>query len=395
MQGALAASSAYLLVLLLAARRQTKEPELFANSDPRARSRLLILIPAHNEQDGIDATLAALGRCDYPPESRETVVIADNCTDQTAQRARRAGAGVWERREPALRGKGQALIWALKRSRMSGAGFDGVVVLDADCLASSNLLAAIDQRLRAGASAVQVNYTVANPQASTTAALRFGAFGLMNTVRYLGKARLGLSCGLAGTGMAFSKSLLERQPWTSVGLSEDGEYHMRLVLAGERVEFAANASVSSAMPTTLRGSSTQQARWEQGRLQLIRHWSPRLLLCGARQADPVQINAGLECLVAPQSLITAGSALSMLGAPILGWRRLAALGALTLAAQCAFVLGGLRLIRAPAQVYRALPAAPALIASKVALYARLARGRGPRAWTPTEREAPPTVGLTR
>ena len=166
MQGALAASSAYLLVLLLAARRQTKEPELFANSDPRARSRLLILIPAHNEQDGIDATLDALGRCDYPPESRETVVIADNCTDQTAQRAgapaSRSGSG--GSRHCVARARPSDL-GPQSDSRIEGSGFDGVVVLDADCLASSNLLAAIDQRLRSGASAVQVNYAVANPQA--------------------------------------------------------------------------------------------------------------------------------------------------------------------------------------------------------------------------------------
>ena len=120
----------------------------------------------------------------------------------------------------------------------------------------------------------------------------------MNTVRYLGKAttRPLLRPGRHRDG------ILRRACWSAnrgqaSASAEDGEYHMRLVLAGERVEFATNASVSSAMPTTLRGSSAQQARWEHGRLQLIRHWSPRLLLCGARQADPVQINAGLECLV--------------------------------------------------------------------------------------------------
>ena len=63
--------------------------------------------------------------------------------------------------------------------------------------------------------------------------------------------------------MAFSRDLLRRQPWTTTGLTEDDEYHMRIVLAGERAEFVADASVSSAMPTSLRDSNEQQARWEK------------------------------------------------------------------------------------------------------------------------------------
>ncbi len=78
----------------------------------------------------------------------------------------------------------------------------------------------------------------------------------MNTVRYLGKQRLGLSCGLVGTGMAFTRDPAGTPTMDKHRAScEDGEYHMRLVLAGERVEFVADASVSSAMPTSLRGSS--------------------------------------------------------------------------------------------------------------------------------------------
>ena len=284
--------------------------------------RLVVLIPAHNEQGGIQATLDALARCEYPFAARRTVVIADNCTDQTAERARSAGAEVWERVESAKRGKGQALRWAIERLKVDGSAFDGVVVLDADCIASANLLAAINLRLGSGASALQVNYVVGNPHLSPASALRFGAFALMNTVRYLGKQRLGLSCGLAGTGMAFTRDLLDREPWRSTGLAEDGEYHMRLVLAGERVEFVKDAWVSSSMPTTLRGSSAQQARWEHGKLQLIGHWSPRLVSLGLAKRDPVRIHAGLECLVPPQSLITAGSLLSLFAGPLLGLQAL-------------------------------------------------------------------------
>jgi 1,2-diacylglycerol 3-beta-glucosyltransferase len=208
----------------------------------------------------------------------------------------------------------------------------------------------------------------------------------MNTVRFQGKQRLGLSCGLVGTGMAFTRELLQREPWTTTGLVEDGEYHMRLVQAGERTEFVGEACVSSAVPSTLRGSADQQARWEQGKLQLIRRWTPTLVASGLVRRDIVRLHAGLEYLVPPQSLIAAGSLGSALAGLLLGSRRVVSLAGVTLAAQLSFVLLGLRLVGAPAQVYRALAVAPALIAGKVALYARLLSGRGPTAWVRTERE---------
>ena len=384
-------STGYLLALLIAARSSMRRPaphgETAADTTP---SRLVIVVPAHNEEEGIGATLESLALCEYSAAARRIVVIADNCSDRTADRATKAGAEVWERADPTKRGKGFALAWALERLLAEEDSFDAAVVVDADCTASQNLLTAIDQRLRSGARALQVNDLVGNPEASNASALRAGGFALMNTVRPLGKQQLGLSCGLYGTGMAFTKDLLRRERWINTGLAEDGEYHMRLVLAGERVEFVPNAWVSSAMPTSLQGSSEQQARWEHGKLQLIRRWSPRLLRSGLAKRDIVRVHAGLECLIPPQSLIAVGSFISGLGGLFLGSKRLIALSAVTLAAQLTFVLAGLRLVRAPRQVYRALFAAPGLVATKLALYAKLLTGGGPTAWVRTAREAPKT-----
>lgn len=386
LESALALSTAYLLGLLVAAWRAPTVADPVGEEEA-AGLPLTILIPAHDEEQGIEATLAALGRCEYPQRLRRTIVIADNCGDRTAERAGSAGAEVWERRDPARRGKGQALIWAFERLDAEAPEGRGVVVLDADCIPSPNLLRAVGERLRGGAAALQVDYVVGNPEVSRASALRFGAFALMNTVRFQGKQQLGLSCGLVGTGMAFSRELLRRRPWTTTGLTEDDEYHMRLVLAGERAEFVADASVSSAMPTSLRASNEQQARWEGGKLQLIRRWTPRLLLSGVARRDPVRLHAGLECLVPAQSLIAAGSAASVSAAVLLGNRRLLALSLGTIAGQLTFVLVGLRLVRAPAHVYRALLSAPLLVAGKLLIYGRLLRGRGPTSWQRTEREA--------
>jgi 1,2-diacylglycerol 3-beta-glucosyltransferase len=382
-QGALALASSYLLGLLVAARGSVRRaPELIQ----APALDVAVLVPAHDEDPGIGETLASLAACEYPAPRRRTIVIADNCSDGTADRAREFGVEVWERTDPAKRGKGHALAWALERLFAETKPPDAVVMVDADCTASANLLEACARHLADGAEAIQVDYVAGNPEDSPTAALRFAGFALADTVRFRGKERLGLSCGLVGTGMAFPRRVLEQVPWTVTGLMEDGEYHMRLVLEGTRTRFVPEAWVSQPVPTSRRASSEQQARWEKGKLDMIRAWTPRLLGSGIARQDPVRIHAGLECLVPPQSVLALGGLLgAVLG--LVGRRpRLLALSLLTLGGQTAFVLGGLRLVRAPASVYRALLTAPVLIASKLALYLRLASGRGPRGWVRTERE---------
>lgn len=382
-EGALALASSYLLGLLVAARGSVAR----APEPPQAPPLdLAVIVPAHDEEPGIGETLASLAACEYPSAHRRTIVIADNCSDGTAARASEFGVEVWERTDPANRGKGHALAWALERLFAEAQPPDAVLMVDADCTVSANLLESCARHLADGAAAIQVDYVAGNPEDSPTAALRFAGFALADTVRFLGKERLGLSCGLVGTGMAFPRRVLEEVPWTVTGLVEDGEYHMRLVLEGTRTRFVPEAWVSQPVPTSMRASAEQQARWEKGKLDMIRAWTPRLLGSGIARQDPVRIHAGLECLVPPQSVLALGG----LGGAVLGAAlrrpRLLALSLLTLGGQTAFVLGGLRLVRAPASVYRALLTAPVLIAGKLALYARLASGRGPSGWVRTERE---------
>ena len=386
LEGGLALSTGYLLMLLFAARKSMRHSALTPVARSGSCQRFVVLIPAHDEAVGIQATLVSLAACQYPSENVRVVVIADNCTDQTADRAHEAGVEVWQRHDSTKRGKGFALIWALQRLSVSQEAFDAVVVLDADCLASPNMLKAMNTALGRGAEAVQVNYVVGNPGDSPASALRFAGFTLMNTVRPLGKQGLGLSCGLFGSGMAFTSELLRDEPWTATGFVEDFEYHLRIVDAGRRVEFLPNAWVRSAMPTSFAGGADQQARWEKGKLQVIRNWSLRLVLSGLVRRDLIRMHAGLEQLVPPQSLIAAGSVGSVLLALPLRSRKLLTCSLATLAAQLLFVVGGLRLVRAPGSVYRALLVAPLLIARKVGLYVRLLAGAGPSSWVRTERE---------
>ncbi len=381
---AVAPCNAYLLALLAAAAwgHRARPP-----AAPQAgQLRFAVVIPAHDEEASLGGALSSLAALDYPDALVEIVVIAHNCRDATAQLASGAGATVWEHRGE--RGKGAALAWGLARVVAERPRVDAVFVLDADCRVAPNLLSAVDARLRDGVTAVQTAYEVSNPDASPTAALRWASFALINRVRPLGKATLGLSAGLLGTGMAFRRDLLATRPWTARSLVEDQEYHLDLVSVGTRVGFAPETCVRSPMPTSLRRSRSQQLRWDAGRGALIRRWSPQLLGAGVRNRDPARLHAALEPLVPPQSVLLAANAVSAALA-LRGSRRVRWAGAANLAGQLAFVAGGLALARAPRAAWRALAFAPVLAAWKLVLLSRLWLGGAPRDWVRTGREPLP------
>lgn len=384
----LVAAHAYQLLLLAAAAAAALRGR-GATAEPPAAApiHIVVLIPARDEEVVIAGTLAAVARLDHPNEARETIVVADACTDATARVARDAGATVWERDDPARAGKGHALSWALDRVLRERPDAVAVVVVDADCRPSPNLLTAMAARLESGAAAVQAAYVVANPERSAATGLRYAAFALMNHVRPRGRDALGLSCGLLGTGMGFGRPLLERVPWLAHGLAEDAEQHVRLVEAGERVRFAHEAAVESPMPAGAAAGELQQSRWERGRLELARRHAPRLLADGLRERDARRLFAAADLVLPPQSLLSAAGLLTAAAAALLRLRVTLRAALACLAAQAVLVLGGLALVRAPAAAYRALLQAPLLIAAKLRVYAGFARGGAPTEWERTPRES--------
>lgn len=350
--------------------------------------RFRFVVPAHNESAGIADTVASLLAVDYPRELFEVVVVADNCTDDTAARARAAGATVMERSNLEQRGKGYALDHAFSATP---AEVDAVVVIDADTLVSPNLLRAFAARRELGAKAMQADYAVRNPNAAWRTRLVAIAFGAFHIVRSRARERLKLSCGLRGNGMCFATELLREIPHRAYSVVEDVEYGLRLGEAGHRVHYTDEAHVYGEMVTTAAAANTQRRRWEEGRKALVRENAGRLLWAGLTKLDRVQLDLALDLLIPPLSTIAVGALAGelaglglvvVLGAP---GAALAAFGG-ALGSVGVYVLRGWSLSGTGLRGLVDLGLAPVYVGWKLALKLK----KPPRAtseWVRTKREA--------
>jgi cellulose synthase/poly-beta-1,6-N-acetylglucosamine synthase-like glycosyltransferase len=379
---------AYLLFLTVAALVARVPPVPVTGG----RKRFAVLVPAHNEEAVIGRLLASLSRLDYPRELFDVCVVADNCHDSTASIANALGARVYERFDTTEQAKGFALRWLLQQLEHEDRSYDAFVVVDADSVLAPNFLRCMEARLDAGARVVQAYYSVLNADHSAVAGLRYAALAAVHYLRPLGRSLFGLSSGLKGNGMCFSASILQEFSWNWFTLAEDVEFHLALVERGIRVEFAPETWVSADMPVTLQQSASQNARWERGRLQLIRQHVPRLLWHGLRRRSWLQLDAAAEQLIPPLSVPFALAAVVIPVAVLLGSAGLALVATGCLAAYVLYLLVALALVRAPLRVYIALGAAPVYIGWKVGLYAHSMVSARSTAWVRTARA--PTSATT-
>lgn len=294
---------------------------------PRSRTalRIAVVIPAHDEQLLIGETVRSVFQQEYDRSRYCVMVVADNCKDATASRARTEGARVLER--AGNPGKGQALHTAFEA--LLREDWDAFLVMDADSRPHRAALRAVSRAMNAGAAVVQLFYGVLNPEASRRTAAMELALASFNGLRPRGKAAWGWSCGIFGNGFCLSREVLQKVPHGAHSIVEDLEYHLKLLESGYRVRFLNSVWVKAQMPESGRDAASQRIRWERGRLQLIRTRAPGLLKDLAR-GRLTAIQALIDVAIPPASII----ALASLGALILGplFVRVGALIALALLA---------------------------------------------------------------
>ena len=372
-----------LFVQVMAARRPPRIDE--ALPDAATRPALAVLMPAHNEAAGIAAPIGAV-LAQLRPGDR-LLVVADNCSDDTAQVAARLGAEVVERQDADRRGKGYALDHGVRHLR--GDPREVVVIVDADCRVEPQALDRLAAACMEAARPVQALYLMRSPPGAglKTRVAEF-AWLLRNKVRPLGCRALGWPCQLMGTGMAFPWSMLARAQLATGHLVEDMQLGLDLAAAGTPPMFCPEALVTSEFPQADAAIAAQRTRWEHGHLGMIASRSLPMLWTALRTGRAGLAAMALDLAVPPLTALTLLLVLALLGMALL-----AALGgsvgplgavsfalALVVAAVAAAWSRDARDIVSPADWL----AIPGYILGKLPIYAKLYTARQ-REWVRTRR----------
>jgi cellulose synthase/poly-beta-1,6-N-acetylglucosamine synthase-like glycosyltransferase len=233
----------------------------------------------------------------------DIVVVADNCTDDTADLCRNLGAIVIERIEPNIRGKGHALAFGMAHMP-SLEKFDIVIIVDADSQFSPGAIARLKHSVFHHQRPVQARYEMLPPiNANVGQRISAFAFRVKNHVRALGLMRIGGCCQLTGTGMAFPKEQLQRLSLDKSDLAEDMSMGIECTQKGFPPLYNPDAVISSPAPTSYQGQNSQRERWEQGHLSNLIKETPKLLSNGLARRNWQSISMAFDLAIPPLSLL--------------------------------------------------------------------------------------------
>jgi cellulose synthase/poly-beta-1,6-N-acetylglucosamine synthase-like glycosyltransferase len=232
--------------------------------------RFAVLICARNEESVIRLPVKSLELSKYPSDRRDVIVLADNCTDRTAEVAWAAGATVWEKTTPSS-GKGDVLAWGVERVIAHG-GFDAIAVFDSDNIVADNWLDAVNDALQDGESVVTGCRHSSNARANSISGWYTVYWDIMNELSNRVRTNLGLSGKLTGTGFAFLLSALGPGGWQTRTMVEDVEFTVQMNIAGRRVAYVPEADYADEQPMTASSMWRQLRRWATGGWQVARFY---------------------------------------------------------------------------------------------------------------------------
>ena len=376
----------YLLLLALGAIRAASTPDTHARSPS---TRFMIVIPAHNEARVISATVSRLLAIDYPTNLFSIHIIADHCSDESAEVARHAGAIVHERNEGPRTGKGAALSWLFQKN-LEKEKCDAVVIFDADTQVDPEFLRVMDWRLAQADQVIQGQHVISNPDQGWFPALTWAMFLIDNRFQNLGRSTLGWSAKNMGDSICFRMGVLLQLGWGE-GLTED--YHLRhkLLLNGIRIAYEPAAIGYGEAPVTWSRARAQRARWLRGTHDASQQFVKRLLVEGIQRRNLAMLDGALQASLPSYSTLSLLSLiLLVIQVPIsyfldnsFLWHLIAAWAALVVTLFI-YPLVGLALEGAPIRAYIAILLGPYFILWRtwLALVSRF--GRKQVTWVRTE-----------
>lgn len=283
------------ILIGLDTRKEIKKSETALSPDIMA-----VLIPAHNEAEGIKATIKAI-QSQLSPWDR-MVIIADNCTDDTAAIAQQLGCEAVERQDTELRGKGHAL--AAGMDYLTRNPPEMVLIMDADCIPKEGAIGQLRAALYETEAPVQSAYIMTIPEGAESPYLRLRAFAfrLRNSIRVLGLTVLGGACPLLGTGMGFPYTLARDLPFESGSLAEDTELGLHLARAGHGAHFVPSAVVKSYFSSSESASQIQEKRWIHGSMAERIAQSGPLFKASFKRRDWHALLLAIDTIIPPLGL---------------------------------------------------------------------------------------------
>lgn len=226
--------------------------------------KFAMIVAAHNEEVVIGKLIESMQKLNYPKELYDIFIIADNCTDKTAEISRGYGVKVFERFNKEKRGKGYALEWMFDKLFKMKENYDAICIFDADNLVHEDFLKEINSKMLEGYKVVQGYIDSKNPNDSWIATAYSIAFWSQNRMFQLARNNVGFSNQLGGTGFAIDTKMLQELGWGATCLTEDLEFTCKLIANGEKVGWAHDARIFDEKPLTLKQSWAQRKRWMQG-----------------------------------------------------------------------------------------------------------------------------------
>lgn len=272
----------------------------------QVRPRVAVLVPAHNESAGLAHTIATVQL--QLIERDRLVVVADNCTDNTAEIARSLGVEVLERADLIQIGKGFALDFGIRY--LAAKPPEVVIVLDADCRFGEGSVDVLAKKAITDRKPVQALNLMRAPGGAAGLELAEFAWRVKNWVRPLGLKVLGLPCQLMGTGMAFPWDLIQNATLATASVVEDLKLGIELAEKGRGALFCPEATVVSYFPTSEQGIETQRQRWQGGHLSMLAAEAPKTLLRAIKTGDLRLAALALDLSVPPIILLIAAQILS-------------------------------------------------------------------------------------
>ena len=268
---------AYQLVYLflgLIRRKHWKQPEA------AQLHRYAAVISARNEAGVIGELIHTLKQQNYPTDLLDVYVVADNCTDDTAQVSRRAGAIVYERFNQHKKGKGYALDYLFRTLAHEGRDqYDGYLIFDADNLVDPNFVSEMNKVFDSGNYGAITCYRNSQNFGANWISAGY-AIWFLREARFLNFPRtlLGTNCHVSGTGFLVSARVIEDNGgWPFHLLTEDIQFSVDCAIQGKKIGYCDKAVVYDEQPTTFRQSWDQRLRWSKGFYQVDREYTLPLL----------------------------------------------------------------------------------------------------------------------